>query len=114
MDGLGFALENFDAIGRWRTKDGDFDIDASGKMPDGSTFTGPGELRDVLLKRKDLFVRCLAEKLLTYALGRGLEPYDDMAVDRIVAKVSDGQYKFSALVDAIVLSDPFRKSRAEK
>ncbi|HVT13848.1 MAG TPA: DUF1592 domain-containing protein [Fimbriimonadaceae bacterium] len=114
MDGLGFALENFDAIGNWRTKDGKFDIDASGELPDGSKFTGPVELREILMRRKDQFVRCLAEKMLTYALGRGLESYDDMALDKIVKSVSDGEYKFSALVIAIVESDPFRKSTIEK
>jgi len=114
MDGLGFALENFDAVGAWRTKDGNFDIDASGELPDGSKFTGPVELRDILMKKKELFVRCLAEKMLTYAIGRGLESYDDPAVDRIVASISDGQYRFSALVKAIVESDPFRKSVVEK
>lgn len=114
MDGLGFALENFDAVGNWRTKDGKFDIDASGTLPDGSKFTGPVELRAILMRRKDQFVRCLAEKMLTYALGRGLESYDDMAIDKIVKLVSDGEYKFSALVNAIVESDPFRKSTIEK
>jgi hypothetical protein len=114
MDGLGFALENFDAVGAWRTKDGQFDVDASGTLPDGSEFSGPEELRSVLVKRKDQFVRCLAEKLLTYALGRGLEVYDDPAVDKIVKTVSDGEYKFSALVNAVVESEPFRKSRTEK
>ncbi|MFI5385284.1 MAG: DUF1592 domain-containing protein [Fimbriimonadales bacterium] len=113
MDGLGFALENFDAIGAWRTKDGPFDIDASGELPDGSKFTGPAELRSILLRKKNLFVRCLSEKMLTYALGRGLESYDDMAVDKIVRTVSNGDYKFSVLVKAVVESDPFRKSRAE-
>ena len=114
MDGLGFALENFDAVGSWRTKDGKFDVDASGTLPDGSAFTGPSELRSILMKRKEQFVRCLSEKLLTYALGRGLESYDDMTVGKIVKQVSDKDYKFSALVDAVVVSDPFRKSRAEK
>jgi hypothetical protein len=114
MDGLGFALENYNAVGVRREKDGRFGIDASGTLPDGSKFTGPAELRTVLMKRKDQFVRCLSEKMLTFALGRGLEPYDDLAVERIVKAVSGGQYKFSALVTAIVESDPFRKSRVQK
>ncbi|HTQ08615.1 MAG TPA: DUF1592 domain-containing protein, partial [Fimbriimonadaceae bacterium] len=113
MDGLGFALENFDAVGAWRTKDGPFDIDASGELPDGSKFAGPIELRTLLMRKKDLFVRCLTEKMLTYAIGRGLEDYDEPAIDKIVTSVSDGQYKFSALVKAIVESDAFRKSVVE-
>lgn len=114
MDGLGFALENFDGVGSWRTKDGKFDIDASGKLPDGSSFTGPNELSALLLRKKDLFVRCLAEKMLTYSLGRGLESFDDATVDKIVRSVSDGEYKFSKLVTAVVESDAFRKNRTEK
>jgi hypothetical protein len=114
MDGLGFALENFDAIGKWRTKDGPFDIDAKGTLPDGSSFNGPTELRVILMKRKDQFVRCLAEKLLTYSIGRGMEPYDDPAIDKIVKATTEGQYKFSKLVIAIIESDPFRKNRAER
>ncbi len=114
MDGLGFALENFDASGTWRTKDGQFDIDASGELPDGSKFAGPTELRSILVARKGQFVKCLSEKMLTFALGRGLEPSDDPAVAQIVKSVSDGQYKFSSLVTAIVASEPFRKQGREK
>src|SRR5207248_6116712 len=76
MDPLGFGFENFDAVGAWRDKDGKFDVDSSGVLPDGSTFKGPAELRKVLLKKKDQFVRCLADKMLTYALGRGTERSD--------------------------------------
>jgi hypothetical protein len=112
MDGLGFALENFDAVGVWRNRDGNFAVDASGTLPDGSTFTGPTELREVLVKRKDEFVRCLAEKMMTYAIGRGMESYDEPAIQKIARQVSDGQYKFSSLVKAIVLSDTFRKGKA--
>jgi hypothetical protein len=111
MDGLGFALENFDAVGVWRNRDGNFVVDASGTLPDGSKFTGPIELRDVLMKRKNEFVRCLAEKMTTYAIGRGLESYDDSSIERMVAEVSGGQYKFSSLVKAIVLSDTFRQGK---
>jgi hypothetical protein len=114
MDGLGFALENFDAVGKWRTKDGPFPIDANGTLPDGSSFNGPTELRALLMKHKEQFVRCLAEKLLTYSIGRGMEPYDDPAIDKIVKATTEGQYKFSKLVLAIVESDPFRKNRAER
>src|SRR5690606_1662627 len=90
MDPLGFALENYDGIGRWREKEGGSKVDASGKLPGGETFNGPDELRKLLVARKDQFVECLAEKLLTYALGRGLEYYDQCAVDKIVKNVKAG------------------------
>jgi hypothetical protein len=111
MDPLGFGLENFDAIGAWRDRDGAFAVDASGELPDGSAFKGPRELKAILLAKKDEFVRCLVTKMLTYALGRGLEAYDRCAVDEISAAVVQGDYKFSAVVHAIVKSDPFQKRR---
>jgi mono/diheme cytochrome c family protein len=114
MDPLGFAFENFDAVGAFRTRDGDFPIDPSGTLPDGRSFQGPDELKAILKGKKDLFARCLSEKLLTYALGRGLESYDRPAVDRIVAALSRDGYKFSALVTAIVRSDPFRLRRGKE
>ena len=83
MDPLGFAFENFNAIGAFRAKDGDFPIDASGTLPDGKTFKGPEELKQILKEKKDLFSRCLAEKMLIYAVGRGLEYYDQRPVDKI-------------------------------
>ncbi|HET6882800.1 MAG TPA: DUF1592 domain-containing protein, partial [Pirellulales bacterium] len=113
MDPLGFGLENFDAIGAWRDRDGAFPIDASGTLPDGSLFKGPRELKAILKQRKDEFVRCLAGKMLTYALGRGLEPYDQCAVDDIAASLAQHDYKFSALIQAIVDSDPFQKRRGK-
>src|SRR5262249_55589344 len=70
MDPLGFGLENFDAVGAWRTRDGNFDIDPSGVLPDGRSFSGPAELKKILLAQKDQFARCLVEKMLTYGLGR--------------------------------------------
>ncbi len=73
MDPIGFAMENFDAIGRWRDTDGGFKIDASGTLPEGQSFNGPDELRKVLAARKGDFLRCLTEKMMTYALGRGIE-----------------------------------------
>jgi uncharacterized protein DUF1588/uncharacterized protein DUF1585/uncharacterized protein DUF1592 len=109
MDPLGFALENYDAIGRWRDREGGSRIDASGKLPSGEEFTGPQALRKLLVARKELFVRCLTEKLLTYALGRGLEYYDQCAIDEIVKQVKADDYRFSALVLGIVRSDPFLK-----
>jgi hypothetical protein len=111
MDPIGFAFENFNAIGGWRKKDGDFDIDPSGVLPDGKTVNGPAELRSILKEKKDLFSRALAEKLLIYALGRGLEYYDDRAIDRIAKATAADGYKFSRLVAEIVKSDPFTKRR---
>jgi len=113
MDALGFALENFDAVGAWRTKDGAFPIDATAQLPDGRSFNGPRELKSVLRGSKEQFARCLAEKLLTYAIGRGVEPYDRPAVDGIVNAAKSGDYKFSTLVLGIVHSDPFQKRRSK-
>jgi hypothetical protein len=112
MDPLGFALENFDAAGAWRTADGKFPIDASGKLANGTTFSGPRELKQHL-KGDKRFVRCLTQKMLTYALGRGLERYDKCSVDAIAKEVGKNGNKFSALVSAIVTSDPFLKRRPE-
>jgi len=113
MDELGFGLENFDALGRWRDQDGPFPVDATGKLPGGAKFNGPLELARVLDKRRSEFARCLAEKMLTFALGRELSPPDRCAVDKIVEDVEAHDYRFSALVKAIVASDPFRKRRGE-
>jgi hypothetical protein len=112
MDPLGFGLENFDAIGRWREKDGEFSIDPSGTLPSGESFAGPAELRTILLGRAAEFRLSLAEKLLTYALGRGLEYYDRTAVDGIVRALEAGDDRFTALVVAVAASDPFRLRRA--
>jgi hypothetical protein len=111
MDPIGFALENFDAVGGWRTKDGAFDVDATGEFADGSKFAGPADLKSIVMKRKDEFVRCLAEKLLIYAIGRGLEYYDRPTVEGIVRRLPEGGYKLSTLVGEIVRSDAFRKRR---
>ena len=97
MDPLGFGLENFDATGAWRDRDGKDPIDASGTLPDGRLFRGPGELRKVLAEKSDDFVRCLTEKLMTYALGRGLTPADRPEVDRIVRHTCRNGYRFSSL-----------------
>jgi len=113
MDQLGFGLENFDAVGRWREKDGPFAVDSSGELPGGARFQGPLELARVLDKRRGEFVRCLTEKLLTFALGRELRVQDRCAVDKIVEQVESREYRFSALVQAIVASDPFQKRRQE-
>jgi hypothetical protein len=109
MDPLGFALENYDALGRWRaTADGAARIDASGRMPDGTTFDGPAELRTALLKHKDDFVSTLTQKLLTYALGRGVEYYDMPAVRRILRDSAASDYRWSALILGIVRSGAFQ------
>lgn len=109
MDPLGFAMENFDAAGRWRTHDGGAPIDASGELPDGTSFQGVKELRELLaVQRSEQFVQCVAEKMMTYALGRGLEYYDKCAVDKIVADVETQDYGFAYLIAAIVESHPFQ------
>ncbi|NND99101.1 MAG: DUF1592 domain-containing protein [Pirellulaceae bacterium] len=110
MDPLGFALENFDAVGLWRTRDGADDINASGELPDGTKFNGVQDLRQMLsTSRREQFVRCLAEKMLIYALGRGTEYYDKCAVDKIVADITPHDYRFAYLIAAIIQSDPFQK-----
>jgi mono/diheme cytochrome c family protein len=111
MDPLGFGLENFDAIGAWRTTDGSFPIDASGTLPNGEEFTGPDELRAILLERREAFARGLTSKLLIYALGRGLEPYDGPTVRGIAQRLPKQGYRFSALVLEIVNSLPFQARR---
>ncbi len=110
MDPLGFGLENYDATGAWRDRDGEFPVDASGVLPSGESFRGPGELKAILMAgRADAFERCLAEKMLTYALGRGLEHYDACAIDEITGSLRADGHRFTRLVAAIVRSDPFRK-----
>jgi hypothetical protein len=111
MDPLGFGLENFDAVGAWRTTDGKFPIDASGVLPDGDEFNGPEELRGVLKNQPAAFARCLTSKLMTYALGRGLERYDSRTVRQIAARLPARNYRFSALVLEIVNSLPFQSRR---
>jgi hypothetical protein len=113
MDPIGFGLENYDAIGRWRSDDNGTPIDASGDLPDGKKFNGPMELKNILKAKKNLFVRSLSEKMLTYALGRGLETYDKCEVDKIAQKLTKNEYRFSALVTAVVESEPFRKRRGD-
>lgn len=114
LDPLGFGLENFDAIGAWRDQDNKQKIDATGILPDGAKFDGPEQLRQVLLSKADLFRKCLAEKLLTYALGRGLEYYDKCVLDEIGTKLQANHDKFSALVMAIVESDAFQMRKGKR
>ena len=112
MDPIGFALENYDGVGQWRTTDGGSVIDASGKLPGGADFQGPAGLRKLLLTSyKDDFVGTVAEKLLIYALGRGIEPYDRPAVRSIARRAARDNYKISALVTGIVQSTPFQMRR---
>jgi mono/diheme cytochrome c family protein len=113
MDVLGFGFENFDATGRWRDIDGDQTIDSSGKLPTGESFSGPTELVRLLKNRRTEFARCLSEKMLTYALGRGLEYYDRCATDAILARLNNNEYRFSELVLGIVTSKPFQKRRGD-
>jgi hypothetical protein len=114
MDPIGFGFENFDGVGAWRDKDGAFAIEASGELLSGETFNGATELTQILGKKKrDDFVRCLSEKLLTYALGRGVEHYDRCAIDTITREVARHGYRFSALVSEIVQSVPFQQRRGE-
>ncbi len=113
MDPLGFGLENYDAIGAWRNEDGKFAIDASGLLPDGRSFNGSHELKAILKTDRDAFARGLTEKLLTYALGRGLESYDRRTVKEIAGDLSANNYRFSSLVLEITNSLPFQMRRGE-
>ena len=108
MDPIGFGLENFDPIGRWRDEQAGLPIDATGELPSGETFAGPRELKDILLKRKEDFARNLARKMLGYALGRSLTRYDQCVVDDCVEALQQTDYRPSALFTEIVLSYPFR------
>jgi hypothetical protein len=113
MDPVGLATENFDAIGRYRTQsEAGGPIDASGGLPDGSSFEGVSGLRKAVLNRPDLFVTTLTEKLMTYALGRGLEHYDAPAVRAITRQARTDDYRFSSVVLGIVKSTPFRMRRS--
>ena len=111
---MGLALENFDAVGRWRTTDdGNTRIDASGMLPDGTKFDGPAELRQALAGRRDEFARTVIEKMLVYALGRGLEYYDMPTVRRIQREAAAADYRWSSLIQSIAQSTPFQMRRSE-
>ena len=112
MDPLGFALENFNAIGAWRNLDGNFPIDSSGTLPDGRSFNGPEELKRIL-KSEQTFIRSLTEKMLTFALGRGLEHYDRCVVDQVGKALAKTEYKFSTLVTEIARSEPFQMRKID-
>jgi hypothetical protein len=116
MDPLGFALENFDGLGRWRETSGlgTDPIDASGVLPDGTSFDGPAGLREVLLSKQDLFVETFTERLLTYAMGRGVEYYDNPVIRKIRRNSASENYRWSAIINEIVNSVPFKMRRASQ
>ncbi len=112
MDPIGFALENYDGVGKWRTTDGGSKIDATGKLPGGVQFEGPAGLKKLLLASyRDDFIATVTEKLLTYALGRGLEYYDRPTVRSIARQAARDDYRMSALITAVVKSTPFQMRR---
>jgi hypothetical protein len=113
MDPVGFALENYDAVGRWRSHEGDAPVDAAGNLPGGQTFEGTTALQRALLEKPELFAAAFSEKLLTYALGRGVEPYDAPAVRQIVSGARRDDFRFSAVVLGIVKSVPFQMRRSQ-
>jgi len=112
MDPIGLSLENFDAIGQWRTVDSGAKIDASGMLLDGTKVDGPQSLRQALMSQKDQFAKAVTEKMLTYFRGRGLEYYDQPAVRAIQREAAASGYKWSALVTAIAKSVPFQMRNA--
>jgi mono/diheme cytochrome c family protein len=111
MDPLGFGLENYDAIGKWRTKDGSFPVDSTGTLPSGKAFATPAEMRNVLTTGLPEFSQCLTQKMLTYALERGLEPYDRRTEADIQRQLAASDYSFQTLIYGIVHSLPFQQSR---
>lgn len=111
MDTFGFAMENFDGIGRWRDKDEQGKALEIGDKVPGLEIRSLPELKSILKEQREKFGRCVAEKMMIYAIGRGLEYYDDRAIDSVVASLAKENWKFSALVAAIAKSDPFRLRR---
>jgi hypothetical protein len=113
MDPVGFAFENYDAVGRWRTVEEERPIDAAGGLPDGSKFQGVAGLQQALLKRPELFATTFTDKLLTYGLGRGVETYDAPAVRKVVRTAAANDYRFSSFILGIVNSTPFQMRRSQ-
>lgn len=113
MDALGFGFENYDVIGRWRTKDDNLPIDASADLPGGRKFNGPTQLKAILMSNKEEFAKSFVEKVMTYAIGRGVDVQDKCFVDSIVKKSAANNYKMSDIIVGIVNSEPFRKRKAE-
>ncbi|MBB6050534.1 DUF1592 domain-containing protein [Armatimonas rosea] len=114
MDAIGLAMENYDAVGKWRTDDGGKPIDVSGTLPDGSKFDGPKDLKKVLLAKKGQFTKAMTERLLTYALGRGVERTDKCNLEVMAKSVEAKGYKFSSMVEAVITSQPFRERRGDE
>jgi len=114
MDGMGFALENFDSIGRWRDTDGKFPIDNTGELPGGEKVKGPVELKKIVLKKQDAFVKTFIEKMMVYSLGRGVKLYDRAVVLDTLKYVHENGNKFSAVINGIVNSDAFTKRREKR
>jgi mono/diheme cytochrome c family protein len=113
MDVLGFGLENYDAIGKWRTVDGKFPIDVGGTMPSGKSFQTAAEMRTILVASMPQISRCLIEKIMTYAMGRGMQTYDNRTIDQINKDVASDGYKFQTLIYDVVRSLPFQSRRGE-
>ena len=112
LDPIGFGLENFDAIGRWREKDSNGKpIDAAGELPGGEHFSRPKDLKTIIAGRSDALSRNLVEKLLAYALGRRLEGYDEIVVDNLIQKVADDGYRMQTLIKGVITSYPFTNRR---
>jgi hypothetical protein len=113
MDPIGFSMENYDAVGRWRSSADGKPIDATGALPDGSSFQGVAGLEKALLGRPELFVDTFTEKLFTYALGRGAEYYDAPAIRKVVRDSRDQDFRFSSIIAGIVSSTPFEMRRSQ-
>src|SRR5262249_44602826 len=112
MDPIGFALENYDALGGWRLSESNTAIDPSGTLPDGTSFTGPAGLRQFLVERREEIVKTVTRKLMTYALGRGVEFYDMPAVRKITHEAATSDFRWSTLILGIVKSTPFEMAIA--
>ena len=112
MDPLGFALENFDAVGRWRTAANGVPVDASSVFADGTPIDGVPGIRKLLSHHRENFVRTFTAKLLTYALGRGVEYYDNPAIRKILRRAADTDYRWSSIIRGIIESEPFQMGRA--
>jgi hypothetical protein len=108
MDPIGFGLENYDVLGRWRADDAGHAIDASGKLPSGETFSGPDEMKALILKRKDEFLKHFVRKMLGFALGRDLNRFDDCVVEAALKRLNENEYRAQGLLEEIVLSYPFQ------
>jgi hypothetical protein len=111
MDPIGFALDNFDAVGAWRTEESGAPVDAAGELADGTKLNGVVSLRNAILARPEIFAGTVTEKLMIYALGRGLEPYDMPAVRKIVRESAASDYRLSSIIMGVVRSVPFQMRR---